>query len=115
MVIGMDRGLTPDRPVEGRRGQGEQQGPLRRLEHDARHLPRRPVEPGPGQLSAPRKRAGLHLGQVPEGLPPEEVLAGVRDAPFDLRLPRGMDRHGGVDHEAPGWAYSRNTLPRVGA
>ncbi len=79
VVIAMDGGPGPRRPIEGCRRQREQRRLLDRLEHDARHLAGGAMHARAGQVPAPEDRAALNVGDVEEGLPAEEVLAGIGD------------------------------------
>ena len=100
VVIGVDGALGPGRPIEGLGRQRQERGLLLGLEHDARGAARGAVEAGAGQVAAPAHRLGLHVVEIAEDLAPEEVLADVRDAPLDLRLPGGVPRDRRVDEEA---------------
>jgi hypothetical protein len=99
-MIGMHRGLRPRGAVEGLGGQGQERGLLHRLEHEPRDLARGAVHARAGDVAAPGDRAGLHLGQVAEGLAPEEVLAAVGNPALHLRLAGGVTDDGGIDDEA---------------
>ena len=58
------------------------------------------MDAGAGQLAAPADGARLHVVEIGEDLAAEEVLADIRDAPLDLRLPGGVPRDRRVDEEA---------------
>ena len=100
VVIGVDGALGPGRPIEGLGPQRQERGLLLGLEHDARGAARGAVEAGAGQVAAPAPGARLHVVEIAEDLAAEEILADIRDAPLDLRLPGGVPRDRRVDEEA---------------
>jgi len=53
-----------------------------------------------GQVAGPHDRPRPHLGQVPEGLPAEEILAAVGNAALHFRFSRRVADDGRVDDEA---------------
>ncbi len=54
----------------------------------------------PAIVPAPADGARLHLGQVPEGLAAEEILAAVGNAALHFGFSRRVADDGGVDDEA---------------
>jgi hypothetical protein len=100
VVIGMHRGLRPRGAIKRLGGQRQEGRLLHGLEHHAGDLARSAVHARTGDVAAPPDGARLDLGQVPEGLPAEEVLAAIRNAALHFRFPRRVADDGGVDDEA---------------
>lgn len=100
MGIRVDRGPRPRGAIEGLGRERQERGLFERLEHDARDLARGAVHARAGQVAGPHDRPRPHLGQVPEGLPAEEILPAVGNAALHFGFPRGVADHGGVDDEA---------------
>jgi hypothetical protein len=55
---------------------------------------------GDRQIPTPDRRARLHVGEVEEVLPAEEVLADVGGPALHFRFPGGVARDSGIDDEA---------------
>ena len=70
------------------------------LEDHARDLAGGAVQARAGDVAGPPERPRPHLGQVPEGLPPEEVLPAVGNAALHFRFAGGVAHDGGIEQEA---------------
>ena len=110
----MDRAACPHRAIEGLRGQWQQRALLLGLEDEPGDLAGGAMHTGARQIPTPDRRARLHVGEVEEVLPAEEVLADVGDS----ALPLSVSRWRGTAESTtkPRYcAYSRKTRAIAGA
>jgi hypothetical protein len=99
LVIGMDRAACPRRAIEGLWRQWQQRALLLGLDEPG-DLAGGAMHAGARQFPTPGRRARLHVGEVEEVLPAEEVLADVGDPPLHFRFTGGVARDSGIDGEA---------------
>ena len=88
LVIGMDGAACPRRAIEGLWRQWQQRALLLGLEDEPGDLAGGAMHAGARQFPTPGRRARLHVGEVEEVLPAEEVLADVGDSALPLSVSR---------------------------
>ena len=114
VVIRMDGRPGPGGPIKGLGDERQQCWLLDALKDQARDLAGRAMDAGAREVARPGEGARLHLGEVPEGLPTEEVLAGIGDPAFHFWFPRALTGTAGSTRKPRYCAYSRKTRLRPG-
>jgi hypothetical protein len=111
----MDRAACPHRAIEGLRGQWQQRALLLGLEDEPGDLAGGAMHTGARQIPTPDRRARLHVGEVEEVLPAEEVLADVGAPRSTFGFPVAWRGTAGSTTKPGYCAYSRKTRAIAGA
>ena len=98
-MVGVHLALHPGGWIEARAVQRLECG-LLGFEAHQRALTEGPVDAHARLLRAPADRIALHVSRVEPRLSTEEILPEILDVALDVRFPRRMAHHGGIDHEA---------------